>query len=230
MNIEISPKNIAIICRSKGLIAHILGDPSLSEWTTDYNITYPLVHACFLYTNGSLKKAFHVIEKVVYYMTTKANVIDSKALDEFRNRYGILEYRSFLHDFLKRLPSANGNLGTWVDVVNKQINSRLSISDEARAVPIGNLFSTVEKEALPFNYTIGTVHSVKGETFEAVLLFLKTRGVGRNYTTLISKNISTEEEEELRIVYVGITRPRKLLLIATPNETNLTAWKGKLSK
>ena len=72
------------------------------------------------------------------------------------------------------------------------------------------------------------MHSVKGETFEAVLLILKTKGIGSAYKTLLNKNISISVSEELRIAYVGMTRPSKILVIAVPNDDNKDAWENKL--
>ena len=68
----------------------------------------------------------------------------------------------------------------------------------------------------------------KGETFEAVRLILKTKGIGSAYKTLLNKNISISASEELRIAYVGMTRPSKILVIAVPNDDNKNAWENKL--
>jgi ATP-dependent exoDNAse (exonuclease V) beta subunit len=59
-------------------------------------------------------------------------------------------------------------------------------------------------------------------------LILKTKGIGKAYTTILNQNVHISESEELRITYVGITRPRKLLVIAVPNEVNKTAWENKI--
>ena len=65
----------------------------------------------------------------------------------------------------------------------------------------------------------GFFHSVKGETFDAVLLLLKKKGAkGSYYKTLLNNGKKTMDDEELRIVYVAITRPRKLLMLAVPKE------------
>ncbi|MEA3360033.1 MAG: 3'-5' exonuclease [Thermodesulfobacteriota bacterium] len=74
------------------------------------------------------------------------------------------------------------------------------------------------------------VHSVKGETFEAVLLFLKQKGVRKHYKTLLNGNKRTTDSEELRIVYVGVTRPRKLLVMAVPIEEDKLYWENRLKK
>ena len=48
------------------------------------------------------------------------------------------------------------------------------------------------------------------------------------YKTMLNNNIQISDEEELRIVYVGITRPRQLLLLAVPDEENKAAWETRL--
>lgn len=39
---------------------------------------------------------------------------------------------------------------------------------------------------------------------------------------------STLSDEELRIVYVGLTRPRKILVIAVPSERDKIVWESRL--
>ena len=73
---------------------------------------------------------------------------------------------------------------------------------------------------------MGTVHSVKGLTLDAVLLILKTKGGDNNkYINLLNENVSLCDNEELRIVYVGITRPKKILQIAVPI-SEIEHWKS----
>jgi len=51
-----------------------------------------------------------------------------------------------------------------------------------------------------------------------------------NYVNMLSKDISEikpEYQEELRIVYVGISRPRKILLLSVPDE-DVPQWETKL--
>lgn len=74
---------------------------------------------------------------------------------------------------------------------------------------------------------MGTVHSAKGEIFEAVMLVLKRNDRNRrNYANILKRNI--EEDEELRILYVGMTRPRKLLILSVPHNA-VSVWKQKFA-
>lgn len=77
---------------------------------------------------------------------------------------------------------------------------------------------------LPF---LGTVHSAKGTTCDAVFLAVKSRASrSGSYATLLQANI--DSSEELRIVYVAITRPRKFLCIAVP-KVDLATWQKRFT-
>ena len=90
------------------------------------------------------------------------------------------------------------------------------------------MFSIKEGSKIQSQYcTIGTVHSIKGGTFEAVLLFVKQRGSdNRDYAKILQSSIKTDEE--LRIIYVAITRPRKILVIAVPSG-KATIWSDRFN-
>lgn len=232
LSIEINPENIAILCRSKSFINPLLGNPSITQekWTQDYSFTYQVLHACFLYNSGLLKQAIKILESVLYKVISKNNLATKKDIDRHMEKTGFLKYRTSVYNFLKYLPPARGNLKDWITLANAKINGAnpFSILAEANNLNIESLFTLTETEMPNLNFTVGTVHSVKGETFEAVLQFLKTKGIGKNYTTLINQNVSTSEDEELRIVYVGITRPRRFLMLAVPDDANKMAWENKL--
>jgi len=234
LDIEITPKNVAVLCRSKNFINDILGHPNVENliWTDDAKFTFPIINACFLYHHGLIKKAYKILETALYKLKHQVDIASRSEIERYIEKKGFINHRFSIYKMLNHLPAASGNLQQWVDSANALLpasSRKFSITDEAKHLDMENLFSLAEKELSFIDYSPGTVHSVKGETFEAVLLFLKTRGIGRNYTTLLRQNISPDDEEELRIVYVGITRPRKLLMIAVPDEANQKAWQQKIS-
>ena len=68
------------------------------------------------------------------------------------------------------------------------------------------------------DYQLSTIHKVKGETYDAVLLIVKSK-VQKAYKTMIKEFDKTgEKDQELRNIYVGITRPRKILILAVPSK------------
>ena len=78
------------------------------------------------------------------------------------------------------------------------------------------------------NFTASSVHGVKGETFEAILLIVdKTKGANTLTPNLL--NTCNLDNELIRIAYVSITRPRKLLVVSMPKtNTNLTRFPQNL--
>lgn len=51
----------------------------------------------------------------------------------------------------------------------------------------------------------------------------KKSGNKSNYTTMLTKGCKEGEQEELRNIYVGITRPRKVLFLTVPRE-DVAKW------
>jgi superfamily I DNA/RNA helicase len=148
---------------------------------------------------------------------------------------GFIKFKSIIFNFIHLLPNTNVTLGEWVDETNKRLKFKnlqfnLDIANAGRDYSFQQVFLKESENISDRNYRLGTVHSVKGETFDATLLILKTKGVGKAYRTILSENIPISDSEELRIVYVGMTRPRKILVIAVPDEANKTTWENKLNR
>ncbi len=87
----------------------------------------------------------------------------------------------------------------------------------AQDVTFDEIFGIGTVESFDAPCRITTVHSIKGETLDAVLLVLKSNAGNRQpYSKVLKDNIL--ENEELRIVYVAATRPRSILVFAVPPE------------
>ena len=65
------------------------------------------------------------------------------------------------------------------------------------------------------NHPAKTIHNVKGQEFSAVCVVIIPTGVKELFSILNS--IKKQDSEELRKIYVGTTRAKKLLAIAVPN-------------
>jgi DNA helicase-2/ATP-dependent DNA helicase PcrA len=150
-------------------------------------------------------------------------------------KMGFVNFKSQVLKFINLLPKTDVTLGNWVNNTNQKalIESKfkfqLSITNAGANYSFQQVFLNENEKVVDRNFRLGTVHSVKGETFDATLLILKTKGIGKAYKTILNQNISISQSEELRIAYVGMTRPRKILVIAVPNEENKTAWENKLN-
>lgn len=235
--IVISEETVAVIYRSKNLINDITGIPEVpfgtSPWTTHDNYTKDFAKGKYLYDNGDFKGGFRAIEKAILKQVNNLSFCTDQTIDKMIEENGFVKFKSGVFNLIKMLPITHLTIGNWVDATNKiladnKLNFKLSITNAGRNYSFKQVFLNESEKVIERNYRLGTVHSVKGETFDASLLILKTKGIGKAYKTILNQNISISESEELRIAYVGMTRPRKILILAVPNQENKTAWENKL--
>jgi DNA helicase II / ATP-dependent DNA helicase PcrA len=236
--IEATEKNRSVIYRSRSLINDITGIPEVpvgsSPWNSHDNYTKDFAKGKFLYDNGDFKGGFRAIEKAIIKQIRGLSFCSEETVDEEVNQIGFVKFKSQVFEFVNKvLPLTNVTLGSWVDAANNAlkhsgISFQLSISNAGKVYTFQQIFLSENEKVTPRNFRLGTVHSVKGETFDATLLILKTKGVGKAYKTILNQDISIKDSEELRIAYVGLTRPRKILVLAVPDEPNKEAWTKKV--
>lgn len=72
-------------------------------------------------------------------------------------------------------------------------------------------------------YTRSSIHGVKGESYDAVLIYIKSR-TGNTLTPkfLMEGNL---DDELMRMAYVAMTRLRRLLMIAMPISKGVKEYK-----
>ena len=237
-NIELTPEKVAVLSRSKGLLNYIMGIPetrnSQSPWKPDvdpYSIDF--AKGKYFFDNGDFRKGFKLIQNAIIKTLSSTPYCSSKDLEKVIERNGFADFRKKIYALIKLLPITDCSIGEWIEGANdifkkNRVDIQLKIKKSKRDIHFDELFGSENKRILETDYRIGTIHSVKGETFEAVLVVLRHKGVGKYYKTLLRENVSVSENEELRIVYVGITRPRRVLLLAVPDEENKVAWENKL--
>lgn len=246
-SIELSPKNIAILTRSKEFLSQISKNnikiQRIFPWADDCLRARDIAKAKYFFEKGLFAKAFTIMERTVFKIITRSEYANSNEMYRLVEEYGILKWRCEIFNIISSLPNIQYPLGEWITEANKYLQNNCNIIKETipdftlrikrdrkpniySKLNFEELFSQVEdsKLSLP-NYILGTVHSIKGETFEAVLFFAKQRGGdNRNYNTIL--NSSIVESEELRIIYVAISRPRRILVIAVPKKDK-TIWETK---
>lgn len=237
--INISEETVSVIYRSKKLINDITGIPEVpfnsSPWATHDNYTKDFAKGKFLYDNGDFKGGFKSIEKAILKQVWKLPFCSEETIDEAIKKIGFISFKTQVFNFIQFLPRTDISLGCWVDttneiLTNKNLKFQLSINNTGNNYSFQQVFMQENEKVTERNYRLGTVHSVKGETFDATLLILKTKGASKAYKTILNQNIPISDDEELRIAYVGMTRPRKVLVIAVPNEENKQAWERKMNE
>lgn len=234
-DIEIVPENVAVIYRSDSIFEAVTGVKAIGAdeypWHDDDPYCKGFARGKYLFENGDFKHGFDLVLKAVIKRANHFQYCSAEDVDKFVEKHGFIEVRKYVFRLLSRLPKTDCSIGVWVETANKalkqehiEIEFKIKVSHEH--LLLHDLFARDKTQTR--EYRLGTIHSVKGETFEAVLVILKKKGLGAYYKTLLQQKVSIQDSEELRIVYVGITRPRKLLMLAVPDLENKSVWENML--
>ena len=235
--IDTTKENISVIYRSHSLANEILGIKDVAfdtiPWVRDDKFTREFAKGKYLYDNSNCKDGFRMIEKALLKQELNLSYCSDNDINNKIEKISFINYRTQVQNFINILPSTEFPIGEWVRLANAALTKNkygfmLKINNEGKDYSFDELFLNQSKQVTDVNYRLGTVHSVKGETFDATLLILKKKGVGAYYKNILNNNILISENEELRIAYVGMTRPRKILVIAVPDEEDKKAWENRL--
>lgn len=186
--------------------------------------TINIIKGLIYWNNGDYLEGFQILEKEylkLNYNTFKISNIN--IYDEIK-KIGFYNHRKNVYNFIKWFPpiSDNQTIYSWIQEVNEK-GTNMNFS------PINNKYQKNAYEITfnllfdDINYTnqldfyIGTIHSVKGNSYDAVLVILKNSVFGSDYRNIL-KDLNLKNNEELRIIYVALSRPKKLLYLAVPKE------------
>lgn len=232
MQVEMVPEKVAIVTRGR-----IHSDSDISGLWKSFEIEM-FARSAYEWNYGSRKKAFIYCEKALYSMTI-GDIADSKNIDEEVSlKLDYDQWKSCIIGLMVESPDFDCSLGKWIEqfktLLKKQIEAfNLTIRDgktienivkikardttvrDFKEKPIKIYFEKKNKD----DFTRSSIHGVKGETYDAVLLYVKSQT--GNTITPSFLNKGALDSELMRVAYVGMTRPRRLLIVAMP---------GKLSK
>jgi len=238
--IAVSKETTAVIYRSKEMVSSVTEIDEVPfdiyPWVEHDSMTKDFAKGKFLYDNDDFKNGFKFVEKAVLKMINDSEFCSEEMINNSIAKLGFIQHRNLIFDFINLLPSTSISLGDWIKTANevfaqKQIKAELKITKKATDIQFKAIFLHEEITTSKLNYRIGTVHSVKGETFEGTLLILKERASNRGkYSNILVKADPPSSHEELRIAYVGMTRPRRVLMVAVPTDGCKAAWQNKMKK
>lgn len=233
---EINASSVAVLARSNRVINNIIRIYSSNDneprpecsWKEKSGIVYNLCEGRYLLDTGNFLDGYKIFERIYFYIQNPTNVATKENIRKQIELHTISEWRRKINEFVKKIPTTDCTLINWFNNLQSQ-NPDLPIDknykryfDEASGnLLVSSVFSHFKPFKLNLPFRLGTIHSVKGETFEAVLVVLQKNAARKRYRNLILKNNLGKNElqdEELRTVYVGITRPKKLLMVGIPNE------------
>ncbi len=227
MKIEICPENVAVLTRGR-----IHGETDISNlWKSNELESYAL--SAYEWKKGSrkeaYKEAYHASYSMIY--NEQAEPIDME--NKIQRDIGKEVWENFIIDILSEFPDVELGIAEWVTQftikykeilkvfgleISKQkniencfkIKTRDTKNPTFREIPLRKFF----EKRVESCYTRSSIHGIKGETYDATLLYIKSR-TGNT----ITPKFLTEgalSDEQMRIAYVAMTRPRRLLMVAMP--------------
>ena len=232
--IPLDSSNIAIVTRSR-----VHSDTDITGLWKSHEIEF-LAQSAYEWSVGSRKKAYELCEKFLFGLTINEYKNIQKTLEidvEAKMSYDV--WRSMVIDLLINLPPCNLPIGDWIKqgeivvttictkyglapISGKTFSNIVKIKSRDKAVPhfksipLNNYFESKQKSKC----TISSVHGVKGETYDALMLIVESR-TGQTITPKFL-NEDPLDQELMRIAYVAMTRPRKLLVVAMPKIASRT--------
>ncbi|KYG67868.1 hypothetical protein AZI87_00910 [Bdellovibrio bacteriovorus] len=226
---------IGILFRSKSFYAELDSDYSDSEqveWTENRDLM-DIAKAKYLFDNGQIQKAVLKLAFLYARRITKEDNLSKEQLHEAIDDFGKAALYKKILTLLREIPGIKEiSVGDWCkgieSTVKKELDIDVSCKRKFKDLALGNLLKDDEAPSDYKGCRVSTIHKVKGETFDAALVLLKGKGVGKSYIKLIAEKTTVYQNEELRNVYVAITRPKRLLVIAVPDQKNVAAWTSVL--
>ncbi len=228
--IDVTPQSTVVLARAKSFFTQSIYN-SVKPWLTTCPYAKDFAIGKYLFDKKDYARGAKYIEKGYVKFVKAIHYCSENELQSFIDEKGFLNFRKSLKEILVLLPETNTKLGVWFDAATKSLNENgipiaFAFNSAAREMEFYQVFPQEYTDNLQIDYRLSTIHKVKGETFEAVLLFLKKKVV-KNYKTLLETSNVTADEE-LRNVYVAISRPSKILVIAVPDDEDKKAWTEKL--
>lgn len=228
MQIGISPKNVAVLTRGR-----IYSDTDIKGlWKSAEIELY--AKAAYEWKYGSRKKAYENTEKATYCMIFNEDTDKYMMQQKIREHTTEESWKDFIINILINMPDIDMEIAEWVkefstifvDVCknceykispDKEIKDTFKIkrndnkSPDFKKISLKKFFEKKNEE----KYTRSSIHGVKGESYEAVLLHVKSR-TGSTITPKLLME-GELEQELMRLAYVAMTRPRRLLMLAMPD-------------
>lgn len=227
MGIKITPQNVAILTRRT-----VHEDTNITDLWKSKEIKL-FASAAYEWSWGSRNKAYKETFEAAY------SIIFNEDLDEYDMQKNICQYtnkdtwRNYVIDILCSMPDIEIGIGEWVKTcsekfsvisknygytisTNKCIDSIFKIKqrDKGKAdfknIPLRYYFEKKTENI----YTRSSIHGVKGESYDAVLLYVNKKS--GNTITPKMLMYGDVENELMRLAYVAMTRPRRLLMLALP--------------
>lgn len=186
----------------------------------------------YLLDLGFKLEGFKLLEKAFLMLTEEIDFVNTEKINLAIENYGLLNYRKLVLEFINEIPSTSSemNIDEWINTINDNLDWKIqliktkNIDDLNFKGKFANIRLDLDEVDADSHY--GTIHSVKGKSFRAVLLILKERSASNKKYSNLFNNYDLCKEEELRIPYVAMTRAKEILWIAIPKSEKVS-WERK---
>ena len=207
-------------------------DVSFKYWKSE--IPKLLIDSVFAFESGEMDYAFRKIRLVLSELLVGDN---PEARREFI--HGIehdVDWNARIFGFIKQIPAFSLSFNEWSEQTCALLEDYWGLEErpvfspyqrqagykmkEMADVPVERFYQSKDKGS-EYHKSIDTIHSVKGATLDAVLLFLSSDSRGPN----ISLNDFPQNEvrvmsEGQRMIYVACSRATQFLALAVPRTTS----------
>ena len=140
-------------------------------WINGHYGVRDIVYGKYLIDHGKYTDGLSLIEKGCYKITKRVRYVPTSTIRREIAEIGFRRHREKMLDFIQKLPSTNNILSDWIaELQQKGIN--LTVDLGKANVSIESLFRTVNHQFRQERPYLKTIHSVKGMTLEAILVFL----------------------------------------------------------
>jgi superfamily I DNA/RNA helicase len=238
---DVPKSEVTILTRGRGLLNSLMPSmtPHIGNMPWRNSASAMIAKAKFMHDNGESASALRILEREVCKIRSQFNRFDHADLSAIYESVGFSRWRGTLFRLLCSLPATSETtLGEWAAKANELLKKNpdhtglvVEVKSNSqkckyRELTFAGLFRQIELSASDGDVRFQTVHAVKGETLEAVMIVLKRKaGRSGNYVNLLKGSI--EQSEELRIAYVAITRACRVLTVAVPAQ-DVGIWQKKL--
>lgn len=207
-------------------------DNKESPWVKNNYYVRDIAHGKYLIEIGYFKAGIKLLEKGYLKRQLDKVTLSGKEIQEYKDEKGFRVFRKELFDFIEKLGIIKENtLKSWQQVT-KNNGVDLKIDPKRADLKIEKLFQY--DETTNQDRYINTIHSVKGMSKDAILVFLNKDTASKNYSTILHPSYSepdldkrNKDHEEIRVVYVAVSRPRKILWIAVHSH-DVVLWSDYL--
>lgn len=211
----------------KNLISHL----KIKNKNNIKNYTENILKGEYYFLNNNFIKGFKEFENAFIKIKTNQFIDIHSLIKDSIDEVGLYNHRKLVWKFIELFepPTSKDQLiDEWIDINNELLLekekfylNKIKTKDKISKTLTWRMMN-IEINEKTTEYYCGTIHSVKGKSFDAVLLLLKS-----HCTNKLGKDLM--EEKELRNVYVGMSRARHILDIAVP-EGDLIKWEGFFSQ